>query len=555
VVGTREPEDLQEGDRPPAPGFVDEIRSLWVERHLPHRRWLLGAGILVTVVGVVLRFTCPSALWLDETISVNISRLPLTQIPTALSHDGAPPLYYVLLHFWMMIFGRGDFSVRALSGVTSVAALPFFWYAGRRVGGRVTAWALFIVAVTSPFAIYYATATRMYSLMILLSLLAFLALEQALEAPTRRHLVQLGVITAAILYTHYWGLYLVAATGGWLLWRMWRERRAGVPDLLAVRPAFKAMFIGGLCFLPWAPIFVYQTLHTGTPWASSAGPADLLGVFDDFSGSGPWGTLLSLFFLLLMGLGLFGRTVVTRRGAEAGAAQAATDGDPTTAVALVTRPNPRVVSLAGVLVATLILAVGAGAIADAAFVARYAAVVLPLFLILVALGVTVFADRRVVVGILVLVSVAGLLTGYGENTQERTQAVQVAQILNAEAQPGDLVVYCPDQLGPAVDRLLTVPDVNELTFPRAIGPSRVDWVDYIQTINQTNVEVFAQQMLADLGANHTLWLVERDGYAGLGGSCGNLVNWLNLLRPTGATLVHANAGHYYEYENLLRYPE
>jgi mannosyltransferase len=391
--------------------------------------------------------------------------------------------------------------------------------------------------------------------MILLSLLAFLALEQALEAPTRRHLVQLGVITAAIMYTHYWGLYLVAATGGWLLWRMWRERRAGVPDLLSVRPAFKAMFIGGLCFLPWAPIFVYQTLHTGTPWASSAGPADLLGVFDDFSGSGPWGTLLSLFFLLLMGLGLFGRTVVTRRGPVAGVTQAASDGDPTTAVALVTRPNPRVVSLAGVLVATLILAVGAGAIADAAFVARYAAVVLPLFLILVALGVTVFADRRVVVGILVLVSVAGLLTGYGENMQERTQAVQVAQILNAEAQPGDLVVYCPDQLGPAVDRLLTVPDVNELTFPRAIGPSRVNWVDYIQTIDRTNVEVFAQQMLVDLGANHTLWLVERDGYAGLGGSCGNLVNWLNLLRPSGATLVHANAGHYYEYENLLRYPD
>jgi mannosyltransferase len=160
-----------------------------------------------------------------------------------------------------------------------------------------------------------------------------------------------------------------------------------------------------------------------------------------------------------------------------------------------------------------------------------------------------------VVGILVLVSVAGLLTGYGENMQERTQAVQVAQILNAEAQPGDLVVYCPDQLGPAVDRLLTVPDVNELTFPRAIGPSRVNWVDYIQTIDRTNVEVFAQQMLVDLGANHTLWLVERDGYAGLGGSCGNLVNWLNLLRPSGATLVHANAGHYYEYENLLRYPD
>ncbi len=554
MVGTREPRDVRGSHSHGVETFFGELRRLWSERHLPHRLWLFGAGLAVTVIAIFLRFDCPSALWLDETISVNIAKLPLTQIPTALSHDGAPPLYYVLLHFWMMIFGRGDTAVRALSGVTSVVSLPIFWHAGRRIGGRVTAWALFVVAATSPFAIYYATATRMYSLMILMSLLGFLALEHALESPTRRHLVLLGLVTAGVLYTHYWGLYLVVATGAWLLWRMWRERRAGVPDLLAVRPAFGAMLLGSLLFLPWAPVFVYQTLHTGTPWSGSAGPADLLGLFDDFSGSGPWGTLLSLFFLLLMVLGLFGRKVAVASGPAGSMERAANDGAPTPLVQIVSRPHPRVVSLFAIFAMTLILAVVAGAIANAAFVARYAAVVLPLFLILVALGVTVFENRRIVVGILVITSVAGLLTGYSENQQQRTQAVQVAQILNAEAQPGDLIVYCPDQLGPAVDRLLTVPDVTELTFPRAIGPSRVDWVNYIQTIDSTNVATFAQQMLTQLGANHTLWVVERDGYAGFGGSCGALVGWFNLFRPSGVTLVHANGGKYYEYENLLRYP-
>ena len=55
-------------------------------------------------------------------------------------------------------------------------------------------------------------------------------------------------------------------------------------------------------------------------------------------------------------------------------------------------------------------------------------------------------------------------------------------MLNVQAQPGDLVVYCPDQLGPAVDRLLRVQGVTEITFPRAIGPQRVDWVDYKKVI-------------------------------------------------------------------------
>ena len=71
------------------------------------RMVLALVGLLTVVVGVLLRFYAPTPLWLDETISVNISRLPIGQIPTALSHDGAPPLYYLLLHFWMLVWGQG----------------------------------------------------------------------------------------------------------------------------------------------------------------------------------------------------------------------------------------------------------------------------------------------------------------------------------------------------------------------------------------------------------------------------------------------------------------
>ncbi|MGH9114468.1 MAG: glycosyltransferase family 39 protein, partial [Acidimicrobiales bacterium] len=185
----------------------DLRRTLFGEARRVHPV-LLGAGVVAILAGVALRFWAPSPLWLDETISVNISRLPLTEIPRALSHDGAPPLYYYLLHFWMDVFGQGDFAVRALSGLASVVALPVFWFAGRRLGGRHVAWVTFFLALTSPFAIDYATNTRMYSLMILWSVLGYLALCRAIERPTRGRLVALGAVTAALLYTHYWGLYL-----------------------------------------------------------------------------------------------------------------------------------------------------------------------------------------------------------------------------------------------------------------------------------------------------------------------------------------------------------
>lgn len=523
------------------------LETLFGERRRPHP--VVGVlGAVAIVAGLVLRFYCPSALWLDETLSVDISRLPLSQIPGALAHDGSPPLYYVALHFWMEIFGRGDFAVRALSGVISVATLPVFWLAGRRLGGRTVAWVTFFLALSSPFAINYATTTRMYSLMILLSLLGFLALSAAYESPTRGRLVALGAVTAAILYTHYWGIYLIISAGLWLLWRMRTKGRGWA--------AFKAMFYGGLVWLPWAPVFIFQTLHTGTPWTVAASPSDLLTVFADWSGGGAWGGLLMFATFLLFIFGTFGRTAVA--GTQVALMDADgnithTDAGPAVVVEL--RPRPGMAPMVGVAVATLIVAVVLGRLANAAFVARYTAVVLPLFLLVMATGVAILPGRRFRTGCLAVLVLAGLLTGQTENSEQRTQAVHVAAVLNAQAQPGDVVVYCPDQLGPAVNRLLTVRGVTQITFPRGIGPARVDWVDYVATIDSTNVSQFAQQVIARVPTGRTLWLVWRDGYPGFGGDCGYLQSWLSLLRQpaTGVTLVYANGGTYYEYENLTRY--
>lgn len=533
--------------RPPRPEaqWRSALREALVGEHRVHPA-LVGVALIAVVVGVVLRFWAPTPLWLDESISVNIAKLPVSQIPRALSHDGAPPLYYVLLHYWMAVFGRGDFAVRALSGLTSVCTLPFFWAAGRRLGGRPVAWVTFFLALTSPFAIDYATSARMYSLMILWSVLGYLALSRALTEPSRGRLVAVGAVTAALLYTHYWGLYLVAVVGAWLLWRIWRAGQGW--------PVLRAMIGGTLLWVPWAPVFLYQTLHTGTPWTSSASPGDLLGVFNDFSGGGPWGGLLTFATFALFLLGVFGRQV--RAGGVVEMVQP--DGssrlsDGSHLVVLELRPRPGMGPLVGAAVGTLSVAVLLGAIANAAFVARYTAVVLPLFLLVVATGLAVLPGRRFRAGCLAVLGLAGLLTGLGENGQQRTQAAQVAAVLNVQAQPGDLVVFCPDQLGPAVDRLLRVRGVTELTFPRAIGPARVDWVDYKSVIARTDVDTFAQNMLARVPAGHAMWLVWRDGYPGLGGDCGYLRNWFDLLRPTGATLIHQNSGTYYEYENLVRY--
>jgi mannosyltransferase len=523
------------------------------ERHPPLWRRPLGgfpreglarAGVVlacgIVIAGVAGRFLASGGLWLDEALSVNIAKLPLAQLPGALVQDGSPPLYYLLLHYWMLLFGQGDFAVRALSGITSTVTLPFLWAAGKRAGGRPTAWAALLLGATSPWAVYYGTDTRMYSLMALEAILWYLAVRRALELPSRGRLIALGAVTAALMYTHYWDLYLVAVGGAWLLVRAWVERRSGEPRAPeypgAAAKSLVAMICGGVVWLPWSPVFVFQVLHTGTPWAGAPSPVDLLSVFGFFAGVGAWGELLTFLLFGLVGLAIFARP-----------------GPRATSVIVEMRAQPRARFVAVLVAGSLGAAVLAGILTGAAFDNRYIAVVFPLFVLLCALGVTTFTSRKVTSAMLAVACTAGLLTAQDQNSQPRTQAVQVAAVLNAQAQPGDMVVYCPDQLGPAVDRLLKVPDVTQVTFPRGISPARVDWVNYLSVIQNTDVGTFAEGIVKKLNPGSTLWLVWRNGYRGFGGSCGYLTSWLQMLHPGGETLVTQNS-NYYEYENLVRWP-
>ncbi|MBA3282058.1 MAG: glycosyltransferase family 39 protein, partial [Acidimicrobiia bacterium] len=194
-------------------------------------RWPLRVLVVGAVVsGVVLRFVSRSPLWLDEALSVNIATLPLGEIPDALRVDGHPPLYYVLLHGWMELFGTGPVAVRSFSGLWALGLFPLIWVAARRLGGnRVATYAVALLAL-SPFAIRYGTETRMYAMVSVLTLGLWLLVSDALERPTRARLGGIALITGALLWSHYWAMWFLAAGGIGLVVHAIRSRRANRPD-------------------------------------------------------------------------------------------------------------------------------------------------------------------------------------------------------------------------------------------------------------------------------------------------------------------------------------
>ncbi len=495
--------------------------------------------VLVLVFAVVLRFWTRSDLWLDEALTVNVAHLPVSQIPAALRRDGAPPLFYVLLHYWMNIFGTSDVAVRSLAGVFGVAALPVAWLCGRHIGGRLAAWGALLLLAVSPFAIYYDTEARMYSLVILLTGLGYLALRRVLIQPTVYNLIAVTLVSVALLYTHYWALYLLGVVGLWLMYHAFIAGRISSGsgtgrsgDLIGnaevdpesnskesqasatIKPknaiaAMGAIVVGGLTFIPWLPIFIFQARHTGTPWVHPAGPQILVHVLGIMGGGGSFGgRLLFVVLIVLAFLALFGAATGKYH------------------IDLDIRTRPRGRAMAVIVASTLLVGLVGGYISHSGFVSRYASVVFLPLILLSAAGLLAVADSRVRSTVMALAVVGGFAASIPNITTNRTQAGEVAGVLAREGKPGAVVAYCPDQLGPAVNRLLPPSRYNQVTFPRGTGPEFVNWINYTQVVKAANPTTFARRLYELSHGRSQIWVVWAPGYLPFGDKCQEIIQYL-----------------------------
>ncbi|MDQ1683811.1 MAG: mannosyltransferase [Frankiaceae bacterium] len=479
--------------------LADEMRVI------RRRDWAAVGIVAVVVLGLVLRFVSRGPLWLDEAQSVAIAKHPLADLPAALKHDGAPPLYYALLHLWMKVFGDSTFSVRVLSGIPAVIALPVVVRLGRRIGGDPVGIASVVLLAISPFAIRYAVETRMYSLLMLLSLAGAHAVLSVHRHGTKRATAGLAVVTAASLYTHYYAVFAVAALGAGELWLAWRRRDP------AARRALLGLVIGCIAFVPWVPILLYQSRHTGAPWAPPPDGSAILYTIDSWMGGESAAAQLAALVAIAA-------AVIALIGRRAGPGQVVLG---TTFARLPTR-------LLAATIGSLAVAVVVDVMTRQAYAPRYLAMGTGLFLVVVGCGIAVLPSRRARRAMLAVLVVAELGVCLQNSWQPRSQAGLVAAVLDHQARPGDVVVYCPDQLGPPTSRLLHT-GVRQLVFPNFGAPEVVDWVDYRKRIETANPQRFARQV-SDLAGPHRVWLVWSLQVKPLTNDCSGVIDNLVALR-------------------------
>ncbi|CAB4604582.1 unannotated protein [freshwater metagenome] len=513
---------------PEVPGTASESSAAPTE--------IVVVGVVAVAVGVILRFASRSPLWLDEALTVNISALPFSDMVEALRHDGHPPFFYAILHVWMQLFGEGDFAVRALSGVFGLLALPLAWVAGRRRGGSLLGWISVAVVALSPFAIRYSDEARMYSLVMLLVLAGYLLVDDIVRAGKDGlgRLVGLTAVTAALLYTHYWSLWLLSALGLVLVWTVWKPSSPQARTISL--KVIAAIAVGGALFLPWLPTMLYQAANTGTPWAAATRPTAALGfTLQDF-GSGLYSDAVFVLMLVCIAivLGVFGRATSTR----------------TIELDMRTRPQVRMEAL----IAAVAFAIGSGVtfITNSAFATRYTAIIFPLVALLVAAGLSRFTGR--VIRFAVVAGTCGCLCvgGLWFAMEVRSQSAEAARVILENSRESDLVVFCPDQLGPSGNRALG-DNLEQVVYPTFDSPEFVDWVDYGNRNAQSDPVAFANRVLSEAGPSRAIFVVWNPAYKTFEGQCEKLIATLGAGRPAVDLLV-AGGGEYFEHESVTWYP-
>src|SRR4051812_6025951 len=154
------------------PRVVDVREPKWLER-IPG--WAIAGALLIVVMvvsGYIRTRYVGGQFWMDEAITTGIASHPLSAIPGLLRHDGSPPLYYFLLHFWIQAFGASETATHWLSLLFGLLTIPVGFWAGNSLVGRRTGLYAATLFAFSPFLTQYAGETRMYELMGLLGILA-----------------------------------------------------------------------------------------------------------------------------------------------------------------------------------------------------------------------------------------------------------------------------------------------------------------------------------------------------------------------------------------------
>lgn len=395
---------------------------------LPERPGWASTDVLamaaLTVVALALRIpSLTQSLTLDEPHTYVMATGSLGDVFGELraGYEIHPPLFFVLAWLGAQV-GDPTVWVRMPSFLLGTAAVPLTYLLGLRTIGRPGAAIGAAVLAVSPFAVRHSTDARPYATLMFFAVLSTLLLLWAASSGRRLAWVLYVPAACALVYTHYFGAFVLLAHAGWALW-VCRSR------LRAPLVAFAAVGVG---FLPWLPSFLDQPHSTSD--LAAAVPLRLRWIADEalglLPGTGfyPWreipGRTVTLVLVAVVGLAVVAAALLlSARASER------------------RRPSDGVLLLAALAVTTPLGLLLFSAGGDNVWLSRYLGPALPSLALL--LGWVVASLPRpaavAVAALAIAVPAVGTFKTFGDDYR-RAGFKDAARFIERSASPDDVVV-------------------------------------------------------------------------------------------------------------------
>jgi 4-amino-4-deoxy-L-arabinose transferase-like glycosyltransferase len=189
-----------------------------------------------------------------------------------ITQDTHPPGYYVLLWFWMKLFGSSEWALRTPSVLFGVGAVFLVYWLGARLISRNAGLLAAALLALNGHHVFWSQTARMYSMVCFLGLLATALLIRMEEgsAPRWVRLLYPAVIVAgASSHLFFWGI--IAAHIIWTL------GAAAVRGTLS--HGFAGQTSGAILSSPFLAFAAYQSQNTVAEFS-----ADAVGFWRDYLG-------------------------------------------------------------------------------------------------------------------------------------------------------------------------------------------------------------------------------------------------------------------------------
>lgn len=220
------------------------LNSLWI-------------GILVVFcVNLLLKLLYLDArdVAMDEPFSIWWAGHSVPEIFAMLKTENNPPLHFLLLHYWIQLFGNSAFAVRFLSALFSALTAALIFLTGAQFFNRATGLFASLFFTLSVMQMSFAHEARVYALFELLALWnVYLSLKIS-EAPGKKELWWwLLLCNILLVYAHYFGwiavglqlIFLLLLPNGRKQWKPFLTMlivllAAYTPNLLTMITRFRA---------------------------------------------------------------------------------------------------------------------------------------------------------------------------------------------------------------------------------------------------------------------------------------------------------------------------